>query len=90
MTHIAESYGIELQGCAELNAEDIYKDVPKLIRSGCADKDWAIKLKPELEGVLKVKPSRPGCLCCYDADWGMYASNGAPRCPNKCEYCYAK
>lgn len=81
---------IELSGCAELNADGITNRVNGLIKAGCADMNWAIELKPELEGKFKLNSSRKGCLCCYDKDWGLYRSNGAPECIHQCKYCYAK
>jgi hypothetical protein len=90
MVKLAADYGVSLVGCAELNRDGIIDQVPGLIRSGCADFHWAEKLKPEYTGLFRVKPSRPGCLCCYDDDWGLYKNNGAPACVHKCAYCYAK
>ena len=90
MVKVAGEYGISIAGCAELNRDGIIDKVPGLIKSGCADLNWAESLRPEYAGLFRVQPSRPGCLCCYDDDWGLYRTNGAPPCPHQCVYCYAK
>lgn len=90
MVALAKDYNVELCGCAELNRIGMSDKVTGLIRAGCADYQWAENLRPEYKGMFKIRPSRPGCLCCYDDDWGLYRNNGAPPCPHKCLYCYAK
>ncbi len=80
---------IEVAGCAELNAAGLVDAVPGLLKSGCADAEWATGLRPDLAGRFKLHASRPGCLCVYSGDWGQYRNWGGPSCPHQCVYCYA-
>lgn len=88
MVNIAADVGIEIAGCAELYISGVAQEVEGLVISGCADPEWAQSLKPGLS--FTHRPSRPGCLCVYDGDWGEYSSRGGPQCPHQCVYCYAK
>ncbi|MDN5348113.1 MAG: hypothetical protein PWP65_1677 [Clostridia bacterium] len=79
---------IELAVCAE--SKDLILELPRLKKAACSDAEWAISLRPELEGMFSPRPSRPGCGCCYAADWGLYKNWGGYTCPHQCLYCYAK
>ena len=79
---------IDIAVCAET-----YKLANKLdgiLPPACSDPQWAINIKPELEGSFTKNPSRNGCGCCYSGDWGKYYNSGGYKCPFNCLYCYAK
>jgi hypothetical protein len=85
---LAQANGsVELAVCAESHA--LVRQVPELKTAACADMAWAVTLRPELAGRLRHRPSRSGCGCCYNGDWGEYASSKAPKCIHGCLYCYA-
>ncbi|MCP3685589.1 MAG: DUF1848 domain-containing protein, partial [bacterium] len=86
---LVQSFAIEhhvnLAICAECSGMSIPKGV---LSARCADAQWAKSLRPDLN--FTTKPSRKGCGCCYNGDWGVYKSQGGWTCPHKCVYCYAK
>ncbi len=90
MLNIAKNLypGLKLKVCAE--TADIVKTLPQLGRAACADPEWAVGLQPDLKGSFTRNPSRDGCGCVYEDDFGEYRNNGAYRCPHGCLYCYAK
>jgi len=85
---IAASYKIKVSICAE--TAHFADELPNLGKARCADAEWAAQFKPELTNKLNQRSSRPGCGCCYSADWGAYASRGGWICPHQCVYCYAQ
>lgn len=79
---------IDIAVCAESNS--LTNMVDGILPPACSDPNWAIQIKPELKGTFNINPSRQGCGCCYDDDWGQYRSRGGYKCPFDCLYCYAK
>ena len=80
----AQGFGIDLAVCAESSRFA----TAGILRARCADPDWVRAVG--VQASFTTRPSRPGCGCCYSADWGEYRSKGGYVCPHQCVYCYAK
>ena len=78
---IAEAAGFQLTLCCspELREATGYPG------TGCNAFEWARRVYPELEKArdLKLKPTRPGCLCSEEIDIGCYDT-----CVHGCRYSY--